>query len=57
MFTGIISDQGVIERIDNNQGLLSVEVKTTFATNDLMIGGSVACDGICLSALDSLAIF
>ncbi len=51
MFTGIISDQGVVERIDNNQGLLSVEIKTTFATNDLMIGSSVACDGICLSAV------
>lgn len=51
MFTGIIEAQGIIQAISSQSGkkLLSISRPPNF--DDLKIGASIACDGICLTVL------
>lgn len=51
MFTGIINEIGTIEKIDK-KGDWIVHVSASFHLGDLVIGTSVACDGICLTVID-----
>jgi len=48
MFTGIITDIGVIENITYNPDML-LDVRTSYDLNTIAIGASVACNGICLT--------
>lgn len=51
MFTGIIADIGRIRAIRPG-GDARVEIATALPLADLALGASVACSGICLSAID-----
>lgn len=50
MFTGIIEDLGVIEKLDVDGGNLHITVKSSI-TNELKIDQSVAHNGVCLTVV------
>jgi len=50
MFTGIISDMGVIDNI-NSRGDTVIDVKTKLTTSKVRVGDSISCSGICLSVI------
>lgn len=50
MFTGIIEDQGTIEKLDTDGGNLHITVSTSI-TNELKIDQSVAHNGVCLTVI------
>ncbi|WP_339623773.1 riboflavin synthase [uncultured Winogradskyella sp.] len=50
MFTGIIEDLGVIEKLDKDGGNLHIKVKSTL-TEELKIDQSVAHNGVCLTVV------
>lgn len=51
MFTGIVTDIGTIERIED-RGDLRVRVATTYDTATVDMGASIACSGVCLTVVD-----
>lgn len=51
MFTGIITDIGTIERVEQ-RGDLRVVVATTYDTAGVDLGASIACSGVCLTVVD-----
>lgn len=51
MFTGIVSDVGSIESVEN-QGDLRVRVRTAYDTSGVDLGASIACSGVCLTVVD-----
>lgn len=51
MFTGIINDIGIILNLEDN-GDTRINIKTRFETDDIMIGASIACAGICLTVIE-----
>ncbi|MCR5870590.1 MULTISPECIES: riboflavin synthase [unclassified Sphingomonas] len=51
MFTGIITDVGAIQRIEN-RGDLRVHITTTYDTTTVDMGASIACSGVCLTVVD-----
>ncbi len=51
MFTGIVTDIGTIERLDD-RGDLRVRLRSGYAPEGIAIGASIACDGICLTVVD-----
>ena len=51
MFTGIISDVGEIVELEK-RGDLHARIKTSYKTDDIDIGASIACDGVCLTVVD-----
>jgi riboflavin synthase len=48
MFTGIITDIGCVAAITQN-GDLTFQISTAYDTGQIMLGASIACDGICLT--------
>ncbi|MEL6953636.1 MAG: riboflavin synthase [Pseudomonadota bacterium] len=50
MFTGIIADVGRIETLER-RGDLRARIATAFDTTTIEIGASIACDGVCLTAV------
>ena len=51
MFTGIITDIGeIIDIIDNDHRL--VKVACSYDNNDIDIGASIACSGVCLTVIN-----
>lgn len=51
MFTGIIEDLGKISSIKKGTDLFKLEIISRKITSDLSIGGSVAVNGVCLTAV------
>ena len=51
MFTGIITDVGTIESIEQ-RGDLRVTVATTYDTATVDLGASISCSGVCLTVID-----
>ncbi len=51
MFTGIITDVGVIDAIEQ-RGDLRVRVLTTYDMETVDLGASIACSGVCLTVVD-----
>lgn len=51
MFTGIITDIGTIESIEQ-RGDLRVRVTTTYDTATVDLGASISCSGVCLTVID-----
>ncbi len=51
MFTGIITDRGRIETIED-RGDLRARIESSYAPGGIAIGVSIACDGICLTVVD-----
>jgi riboflavin synthase len=52
MFTGIVTDIGVIERISQLDHGLGLRVRTAWDLENLAIGASVAHAGVCLTVVD-----
>ncbi len=50
MFTGIITDIGTIARLER-RGDLRARITTRYDTGGIDIGASIACDGVCLTAV------
>lgn len=51
MFTGIVTDVGSIERIED-RGDLRVRIATAYDTASVDMGASIACSGVCLTVVD-----
>ena len=51
MFTGIVTDIGVIERIDM-RGDLRARIRSSYPAGGIAVGASIACDGVCLTVVD-----
>jgi len=51
MFTGIITDVGRIRSIEDG-GMRRIVLETGLETDNLDIGASVACSGVCLTAVE-----
>lgn len=51
MFTGIITDVGAIERIEN-RGDLRARITCSYDTATIDMGASIACSGVCLTVVD-----
>jgi len=49
MFTGIVQGLGLIKSIEEGDGIITFSVVCP-DTQDLIIGASVAIDGVCLTA-------
>ncbi|MFT5870068.1 MAG: riboflavin synthase [Paracoccaceae bacterium] len=50
MFTGIITDIGRIDALEQ-RGDLRARIATNYDTSGIDIGASIACDGVCLTAV------
>lgn len=51
MFSGIIADVGIILNIDKNSPDWKIIIETKFNINEISIGDSICCDGICLTVI------
>lgn len=51
MFTGIVSDVGAIEKIEE-RGDLRVRIASSYAADSIDLGASISCDGVCLTVVD-----
>jgi riboflavin synthase len=51
MFTGIISDVGTIEAIEQ-RGDLRARIACDYDTTTIDLGASIACSGVCLTVID-----
>ncbi|MEO9599246.1 riboflavin synthase [Parasphingorhabdus sp.] len=51
MFTGIVSDIGTIESLDQ-RGDLRVRISCGYAMDGVDLGASIACSGICLTVVE-----
>ncbi|MFV0359919.1 riboflavin synthase, partial [Tropicimonas sp.] len=51
MFTGIVTDIGEI-RQKRQSGDLRVRIGTSYDMNGVVMGASIACDGVCLTVVD-----
>ena len=51
MFTGIVTDIGVIRRLER-RGDLRVRIGTRYEAEGIDMGASIACDGCCLTVVD-----
>lgn len=52
MFTGLIQDIGHIKEINEGSGDTLIKVHTGIDLNTIDIGASIACNGVCLTAID-----
>jgi riboflavin synthase len=51
MFTGIVSDVGTIERLED-RGDLRARIRCAYPAEGIALGASIACDGVCLTVVD-----
>lgn len=51
MFTGIVSDLGTIEGVED-RGDLRARIRSGYDPASIAIGASIACDGVCLTVVD-----
>ena len=54
MFSGIVVDVGTILHICKKSQDWKIEVSTSLNTENISIGDSIACDGICLTVIKAL---
>ncbi|PVA11102.1 riboflavin synthase [Pelagivirga sediminicola] len=52
MFTGIITDQGRIHTL-TQRGDLRARITCSYDTDTISLGASIACDGICLTVVET----
>lgn len=50
MFTGIVTDKGTIRGVER-RGDIRARIGTAYDTSGIQIGASIACDGVCLTAV------
>ncbi len=51
MFTGIITDKGRIERLED-RGDLRARIACSWDMDEVALGASICCDGVCLTVVD-----
>ena len=51
MFTGIVTDLGRVRAIEK-RGDTRIEIETSYDTDDIDIGASIACSGPCLTVIE-----
>ena len=51
MFTGIVSDIGTIESVEN-RGDTRLRIATAYDADTIDLGASIACSGVCLTVID-----
>jgi riboflavin synthase len=52
VFTGIVNDLGEVLQVEEKaEGLRRMTIKTGYDPNKIVIGGSIACSGICLTVV------
>ncbi len=51
MFTGIVTDLGRIRKVEK-RGDTRIEIETSYDTDDIDIGASIACSGPCLTVIE-----
>ncbi|MBB5221485.1 riboflavin synthase [Amaricoccus macauensis] len=51
MFTGIVSDVGTVERLED-RGDLRARIRCAYRAEGIALGASIACDGVCLTVVD-----
>ncbi len=49
MFTGIIEELGIVSRIENKAGVISIDVKAHKVCEGIVKGDSIAINGVCLT--------
>lgn len=52
MFTGIITDVGRVRSVAEANGGRRLEIATAYRLDDVAIGASIACSGVCLSVVE-----
>lgn len=52
MFTGIVTDIGLIQELEQ-RGDLRARIKTSYDTGGIDLGASIACDGVCLTVIET----
>lgn len=52
MFTGIITDMGVVREIER-RGDLRARIGTGYDVEEIALGASIACDGVCLTVVET----
>lgn len=55
MFTGIIEETGAVESVDRREAGARIAVHAAVVLSDLEIGGSIAVNGCCLTAIEITA--
>jgi len=51
MFTGIVTDVGMVRRVER-RGDLRLEIRTGYDLATVDLGASIACSGVCLTVVD-----
>ena len=51
MFTGIVTDIGEVRKAEQ-RGDLRLEIGSTYALDQVALGASIACSGVCLTVVD-----
>ncbi len=49
MFTGIVSDVGVVESVEEHANLRHLRIACSYPPKTIAIGASIACNGVCLT--------
>jgi len=49
MFTGIISDVGLVESAEGGENLRHLRIAASYPTESIALGASIACNGVCLT--------
>lgn len=49
MFTGIVTDIGLIRRVENNLGVVRLEIECGYAETTIDIGASIMHSGVCMT--------
>ncbi|MCI5049270.1 MAG: riboflavin synthase [Rickettsiales bacterium] len=52
MFTGIITDSGTLTHVHDEAGAKHLSIQTCYDLDDVAIGASIACNGICLTVTE-----
>ena len=52
MFTGIIEETGAVKSVNRHQAGARIEIEASVVLADLEIGGSIAVNGCCLTAIE-----
>ncbi|MFH1612470.1 MAG: riboflavin synthase [bacterium] len=52
MFTGIIEEIGIIEKLERKNNLITIKIEAKKITQELNISDSIAIDGICLTCVN-----
>jgi riboflavin synthase len=55
MFTGIITDIGTVRSVAPTEGGVRLEIATRYKMDDVAMGASIACAGVCLTVTEKTA--